>query len=59
MAKFIKMAKFMRVIFNCSCVDLLLDCHLCIHPHCDMKARNFMNLYFVTGDNVVLVKDDT
>ena len=53
----IKMAKFIWVIFSCSCVDLLLD-SLCIHPHWDLKVRNFMNLHFVPADKVV-VKDDT
>ena len=36
------MAKFMRVFFNCSYVDLLFD-GLFIYPRWDLKLRNCMN----------------
>ena len=51
------MAKFMRVFFNCSCVDLLFD-SLFIYPHWYLKLRNYMNLHFVPADKLP-VKDDT
>ena len=43
--------------FNCCCVYILLD-SVFIHPHCDLKVRNCMDLQFVPVDKVV-GKDNT